>query len=60
MKICENGVIREMTVEEIAEMQEMEIAAESTIEPRGGMTMCDTIEVVDALDSDSATSFNIF
>lgn len=33
MKIYENGVIREMTAAEIAEMQEMEISAESTIEP---------------------------
>lgn len=33
MKICENGIVREMTAEEIAEMQEMEMAAESTIEP---------------------------
>lgn len=33
MKIYENGVIREMTAEEIAAMQEMEMAAESTIEP---------------------------
>lgn len=33
MKIGENGVIREMTAEEIAEMQEMSMAAESIIEP---------------------------
>lgn len=33
MKICENGVIREMTPEEIAEMQESSMATESTIEP---------------------------
>lgn len=33
MKIGENGVIREMTAAEIAEMQEMEMAEESTIEP---------------------------
>lgn len=33
MKKCENGVIREMTAAEIAEMQEMEMASESTIEP---------------------------
>lgn len=33
MKICENGIIREMTAEEIAEMQEISMAAESTIEP---------------------------
>lgn len=33
VKIRENGVIREMTVEEIAEMQEIEMAEESTIEP---------------------------
>lgn len=33
MKICENGVIREMTAEEIAAMQESSMAAESTIEP---------------------------
>lgn len=33
MKIYENGVIREMTAAEIAEMQEMEMAEESTIEP---------------------------
>ena len=33
MKICENGVIREMTAEEIAAMQELSMAAESTIEP---------------------------
>lgn len=33
MKICENGIIREMTVEEIAAMQESSMAAESTIEP---------------------------
>lgn len=33
MKICENGIVREMTAEEIAEMQEMEMAAESIIEP---------------------------
>lgn len=33
MKICENGVIREMTAEEIAAMQEASMAAESTIEP---------------------------
>lgn len=33
MKIYENGVIREMTAAEIAEMQESSIAAESTIEP---------------------------
>lgn len=33
MKICENGVIREMAAEEIAAMQEASMAAESTIEP---------------------------
>lgn len=33
MKIWENGVIREMTAAEIAEMQEMGMAAESIIEP---------------------------
>ncbi len=33
MKICENGVIREMTAEEIAAMQESSMAAESIIEP---------------------------
>lgn len=33
MKIWENGVIREMTAEEIAAMQESSMAAESTIEP---------------------------
>lgn len=33
MKICENGVIREMTAAEIAAMQESSMAAESTIEP---------------------------
>lgn len=33
MKICENGVIREMTAEEIAAMQESSMAAEATIEP---------------------------
>lgn len=33
MKIWKNGVIREMTVAEIAAMQESSIAAESTIEP---------------------------
>lgn len=33
MKICENGIIREMTAAEIAEMQESSMAAESTIEP---------------------------
>lgn len=33
MKIGENGVIREMTVAEIAEMQEISMAAESIIEP---------------------------
>lgn len=33
MKIYENGVIREMTAEEIAAMQEASMAAESTIEP---------------------------
>ena len=33
MKICENGVIREMTAEEIAAMQELSMAAESIIEP---------------------------
>lgn len=33
MKICENGVVREMTAEEIAAMQESALAAESTIEP---------------------------
>lgn len=33
MKIYENGVIREMTAEEIAAMQESSMAAESTIEP---------------------------
>lgn len=33
MKNCENGVIREMTAEEIAEMQEISMAAETTIEP---------------------------
>lgn len=33
MKICENGAIREMTAEEIAAMQELSMAAESTIEP---------------------------
>lgn len=33
MKIWEDGVIREMTAAEIAEMQEMEMAAETTIEP---------------------------
>lgn len=33
MKIYENGVIREMTIEEIAAMQESSMAAESTIEP---------------------------
>lgn len=33
MKIYENGVIREMTAEEIAAMQELSMAEESTIEP---------------------------
>ena len=33
MKICGNGVIREMTAEEIAAMQESTMAAESIIEP---------------------------
>lgn len=33
MKICENGVIREMTAAEIAAMQEASMTAESTIEP---------------------------
>ena len=33
MKIYENGVIREMTAAEIAELQESSMAAESTIEP---------------------------
>lgn len=33
MKICENGIIREMTAEEIAAMQESSMAAESIIEP---------------------------
>lgn len=33
MKICENGVIREMTAAEIAAMQEASMMAESTIEP---------------------------
>lgn len=33
MKICENGIIREMTAEEIAEMQELSMAAETTIQP---------------------------
>lgn len=33
MKICENGIIRELTAEEIAAMQEASMAAESTIEP---------------------------
>lgn len=33
MKIYENGVIREMTAAEIAEMQEMEMEAELAIEP---------------------------
>lgn len=33
MKICENGVIRDMTAAEIAALQESYTAAESTIEP---------------------------
>ena len=33
MKIYENGVIRELTAEEIAAMQEASMAVESTIEP---------------------------
>ena len=33
MKICENGIIREMTAAEIAAMQEISMAAETTIEP---------------------------
>lgn len=33
MKIYENGVIREMTAEEIAAMQELSMMEESTIEP---------------------------
>lgn len=33
MKICENRIYREMTAEEIAEMQESSMAAESIIEP---------------------------
>lgn len=33
MKIYENGVIRELTAEEIAAMQESSMTAESTIEP---------------------------
>lgn len=33
MKIWENGIIREMTSAEIAEMQESSMAEESTIEP---------------------------
>lgn len=33
MKIYENGIIREMTAAEIAAMQELSLAAESTIEP---------------------------
>lgn len=33
MKIYENGIIREMTAAEIAEMQESSMAAESIIEP---------------------------
>lgn len=33
MKVCENGIYREMTAAEIAAMQESSMAAESTIEP---------------------------
>ena len=33
MKVCENGIYREVTAEEIAAMQESSMAAESTIEP---------------------------
>ena len=33
MKVCENGIYREMTAEEIAAMQEVSMAAETTIEP---------------------------
>ena len=33
MKICENGVIRDMTAAEIAAMQELSMAAETTVEP---------------------------
>lgn len=33
MKVCENGIYREMTAEEIAKMQEISMAAETTIEP---------------------------
>lgn len=33
MKIWENGIIRELTAEEIAAMQESSMAAKSTIEP---------------------------
>lgn len=33
MKICENGTIRDMTTEEIAAMQEAQLAMEHNIEP---------------------------
>lgn len=33
MKICENGTIRDMTAEEIAAMQEAQLAMERNIEP---------------------------
>lgn len=33
MKIFENGIYRDMTAEEIAKMQEISMAAETTIEP---------------------------
>lgn len=33
MKVCENGIYREMTAAEIAAMQESSMAAESIIEP---------------------------
>lgn len=33
MKVFENGIYREMTAEEIAKMQEISMAAETTIEP---------------------------
>lgn len=36
MKIYENGVIREMTAAEIAAMQELSMAAETTVEPLTG------------------------
>ncbi len=54
MKICENGIIRDMTVEEIAELEKLETeqpAPEPTPEERIAALEKDNAELREAIDA---------